>query len=95
MAVKNDYIKVRVSKEQKELFKRVAELKGITMTELLVVGTEEKVLKELDKIEGTESLEIRVAEVERKLQEIKVKMESQRTSRKKSFLNFFQSRFTN
>ena len=36
MAIKNDYIKVRVSKEQKKLFKRVAELKGITMTELLV-----------------------------------------------------------
>lgn len=38
MAIKDDYIKVRVSKEQKKLFKRVAELNGITMTELLVGG---------------------------------------------------------
>lgn len=94
MAIKDDYIKVRVSKEQKKLFKRVAELKGITMTELLVGGTEERALREINKIEGTESLELRVAEVEKKLQEIKAKMESQ-SLKKKSFLKYFQSRFTN
>ena len=37
MAIKDAYIKVRVSKEQKKLFKKVAELKGITMIELLGV----------------------------------------------------------
>lgn len=88
MAIKDDYIKVRVSKEQKKLFKRVAELKGITMTELLVGGTEERALREINKIEGTESLELRVAEVEKKLQEIKAKMESQ-SLKKKSFLKIF------
>lgn len=88
MAIKDDYIKIRVSKEQKKLFKRVAELKGITMTELLVVGTEERALREEKKIEGTESLEQRVAEVEKKLQDIKLKMESQ-SSKKKSFLKIF------
>ena len=67
MAIKDDYIKVRVSKEQKKLFKRVAELKGITMTELLVGGTEERALRKLDKIEGTKSLELRVSELEKKL----------------------------
>lgn len=88
MAIKNDYIKVRVSKEQKELFKRVAEMKGTTMTELLVVGTEQRALKEINKNEGTESLEQRVAEVEKKLQEIKAKMECQRAE-KKSFFKIF------
>ena len=68
MAIKDDYIKVRVSKEQKNLFKKVAELKGITMTELLVGGTEERALRELDKIEGTKNLELRVSELEKKLQ---------------------------
>lgn len=82
MAIKDDYIKVRVSKEQKKLFKRVAELKGITMTELLVGGTEERVLRELDKIEGTNSLELRVSELEKKLQDIKAKMEAQRAKKK-------------
>ena len=88
MAIKNDYIKVRVSKEQKKLFKKVAELKGITMIELLVGGTEERVLRELDKIEGTKSLELRVSELEKKLQDIKLKMESQ-SLKKKSFLKIF------
>ena len=88
MAIKDDYIKVRVSKEQKKLFKRVAELKGITMTELLVGGTEERALRELDKIEGTKRLELRVSELEKKLQDIKLKMESQ-SLKKKSFLKIF------
>lgn len=92
MAIKNDYIKVRVSKEQKELFKRVAELKGITMTDLLVEGTEERALREEKKIEGTESLEIRVVEIEKKIQEIKAKMECQRAE-KKSFFKNFSNRF--
>ena len=39
MAIKDDYIKVRVSKEQKKLFKRVAELKGMTRTGLVGCGT--------------------------------------------------------
>lgn len=89
MAIKNDYIKVRVTTEQKELFKRVAELKGITMTDLLVEGTEQRALRDIDKIAGTESLEKRVAQVERNLQEIKSKMESQRAE-KKSFLKIFR-----
>ncbi len=89
MAIKDDYIKVRVSKEQKKLFKKVAELKGITMTELLVGGTEERALRELDKIEGTKSLELRVSELEQKLQEIKLKMESQKAEKKSFFKNFF------
>ena len=94
MAIKDDYIKVRVSKEQKKLFKRVAELKGITLTELLVGGTEERALREKEKFEGTKSLELRVSELEKKLQEIKFKMESQKAE-KKSFLKVLKSRFTN
>ena len=89
MAIKDDYIKVRVSKEQKKLFKRVAELKGITMTELLVGGTEERALRELDKIEGTKSLELRGSELEKKLQDIKLKMEIQRVKKKSIFKIFF------
>ena len=89
MAIKDDYIKIRVSKEQKKLFKRVAELKGITLTELLVGGTEERALREINKIEGAESLEERVAEVEKKLQEIKLKMERQKAEKKTFFKSFF------
>ena len=64
------------------------------MTELLVGGTEERALRELDKIEGTKNLELRVSELEKKLQEIKFKMESQKAE-KKSFFKFLKNRLTN
>ena len=90
MAIKNDYIKVRVSTEQKILFKDIAKKKKVSMSEFILVATEEKALREKEKIEGTENLDLRVTELEKKLQEIKLKMDSQRTekNRKKFFLNF-------
>ena len=89
MAIKDDYIKIRVSKEQKALFKDIAKKKKVSMSEFMIVATEEKALREKEKFEGTQSLELRVIKIEKKLQEIKVKMEGQR-SKKKSFLkNFF------
>lgn len=90
MAIKNDYIKVRVSTEQKILFKDIAKKKKVSMSEFILVATEEKALRDKEKIEGTENLDLRVTELEKKLQEIKLKMESQRTekNRKKFFLNF-------
>lgn len=89
MAIKNDYIKVRVSTEQKILFKDIARKKKVSMSEFMVVATEQKALREKEKFEGTESLAQRVEQLESKLQEIKSKMESQRAE-KKSFLKFFQ-----
>lgn len=94
MAIKDDIIRVRVSKEQKELFKSIAKGKKVSMSEFIVVATEERALKEQEKLENKESLEQRVEDLESKLQEIKDKMECQRAE-KKNFLKFFQSRFTN
>ncbi len=85
MAVKNDYIKVRVTTEQKKLFKDIAKKKKVSMSEFIIVATEEKALREKEKFEGTKSLELRVDELEKKLQELKLKMEVQR-ARRKSFL---------
>lgn len=84
-SVKSEFIKIRVSKEQKELFKRVAELKGITMTDLLVVGTEQRALQELDKATERESLEPRVETLERKLELTKARLEERRKLSKKFF----------
>ena len=88
MAIKDDYIKIRVSKEQKALFKDIAKKKNISMSKFIIVSTEERALREKEKFEGTKSLELRVSELEKKLQEIKLKMESQ-SSKKKSFLKIF------
>ena len=84
-SVKSEFIKIRVSKEQKELFKRVAELKGITMTDLLVVGTEQRALQDLDKATERESLEPRVETLERKLELTKARLEERRKLSKKFF----------
>ena len=91
MAIKNDYIKVRVSTEQKILFKDIAKKKKVSMSEFILVATEEKALREKEKIEGTENLDLRVTELEKKLQEIKLKMESQRTEKNRK--KFFEESF--
>lgn len=92
MAVKNDYIKVRVTTEQKKLFKDIAKKKKVSMSEFMIVATEEKALREKEKLEGTKSLELRVDELEKKLQELKLKMEGQR-AKKKSFLMLLKNIF--
>ena len=89
MAIKDDYIKIRVSKEQKELFKDIAKKKNISMSKFIIVSTEERALREKEKFEGTKSLELRVSELEQKLQEIKLKMERQKTEKKTFFKSFF------
>ena len=66
MAIKDDYIKIRVSKEQKELFKDIAKKKNISMSKFIIVSTEERALREKEKFEGTKSLELRVSELEKK-----------------------------
>ena len=92
MAIKDDYIKIRVSKEQKALFKDIAKKKKISMSEFMIVATEERALREKEKFEGTKSLELRVDELEKKLQELKLKMEGQR-AKKKSFLMVLKNIF--
>ena len=94
MAIKDDYIKIRVSKEQKALFKDIAKKKNISMSKFIIVSTEERALREKEKFEGTNSLELRVSELEKKLQEIKFKMESQKAE-KKSFFKILRNRLTN
>ena len=89
MAIKDDYIKIRVSKEQKALFKDIAKKKNISMSKFIIVSTEERALREKEKFEGTKSLELRVSELEKKLQEIKLKLESQSSKKKSLLKNFF------
>ena len=59
------------------------------MSEFMIVATEERALREKEKFEGTKSLELRVSELEKKLQEIKLKMERSKADKKKFFKNFF------
>lgn len=85
MGKKDDYIRVRLSKDQKELFKRVAELKGMTMSDFVLVATEQKALQELDKSIERKSLEQRVNRLEKELELTKARLEERRKLSKKFF----------
>ena len=73
----------------RDRFKDIAKKKKISMSEFMIVATEERALREKEKFEGTKSLELRVSELEQKLQEIKLKMERSKADKKKFFKNFF------
>ena len=70
MAIKNDYIKILVNTGQKELFKDIAKKIKVSMSEFMMVATEEKALREKEKFEGTKSLEFKISELDKKLQKI-------------------------
>lgn len=82
---KEEFIKVRVSKEQKELFKRVAEIKGITMTELLVVGTENFARQQEENIKVKDMINVRAMRTEENIQELKIRMEQRKKEKNKFF----------
>lgn len=90
MSVKDDVIRVRVSTEQKELFKKIAKIKGVSMSEFMVVTTEERALREEQKFVGTELLEQRVEELDKKLNSIRGKMEK-RKQEHKGFFSFLKA----
>ena len=89
MWLKDDYIKIIIHISEKELFKDIAKKKNISMSKFIIVSTEERALREKEKFEGTKSLELRVSELEQKLQEIKLKMERQKAEKKTFFKSFF------
>ncbi|WP_040191075.1 type II toxin-antitoxin system TacA family antitoxin [Clostridium culturomicium] len=80
---KNETIKIRVSKEQKDLFKYVATQKNMTLTELLIVGTEELINKENLKSKEIEIVTPRVERLEREFEIIKARMEDRKQATKK------------
>lgn len=94
MARKDDYIRIRVSKEQKELIKKVAAIKGISMSEFVVVITEKFALQELNKVKTYENTKLRVENIDHQLSIARSNMERRRNY-KKSFFENLKNRFTN
>lgn len=82
---KNDFIKIRVSQEQKELYKEYAAQKGISLTELLCVSTDELIVRDKIKHKEAEQIEPRLERLERELTEVKKKMEQRKQTRTKGF----------
>lgn len=87
MARKDDYIRIRVSKEQKELIKKVAAIKGISMSEFVVVITEKFALQELNKVKTYENTKLRVENIDHQLSITRSNMERRRNYKKSFFKN--------
>ncbi|BDC03462.1 hypothetical protein [Clostridium perfringens] len=79
---KDEYIKIRVTKEQKELFKSLSKELGITMTDLLIIGTEEYAKVKLERIRSSNQIEIRAAKMENQIQVLKDRLEERKKTNK-------------
>lgn len=84
MIKKNDYIRVRVTTEEKELFKEVATELGVSMSELMVVATENIVKKHKEKMLSQKDIADRAMRTDEKVAEIKAKMKEKREYKKLS-----------
>ena len=70
MAIKDAEIKVRLTKDQKELFKRIAKAQGMSMSEFIVVTTEQRAKGNEENIKFQKMIEDRAMRTEKKLSEI-------------------------
>jgi antitoxin component of RelBE/YafQ-DinJ toxin-antitoxin module len=70
MAIKDAEIKVRLTKDQKELIKKVAKAQGMSMSEFIVVTTENMARKKEGNIKSQKMIEDRAMGIEKKLLEI-------------------------
>mgnify|MGYP002762646430 CR=1 FL=1 len=78
MATKREEIKIRLTKEQKELIKRVADKQGISMSEF-ILNKIEPVAKQIEcNLDNKEMIETRINSTEQKLHKIKFKMEKRK-----------------
>jgi uncharacterized protein (DUF1778 family) len=79
VATKKEEIKIRLTKEQKELIKRVADKQGLTMSEF-ILNKIEPLAKSIEcNLDNKKMIEERINNTEQKLQEIKVNMEKRKT----------------
>lgn len=72
--VKDDVIRVRVTKEHKDKLKQLAEEKNTTISEIISVATEKMIKEHEEKVKNKEIIEKRFIATEQKLQIIKQKM---------------------
>lgn len=74
MIKKDDYIRIRVTTEQKKLFKDVATELGTNMSEMIVVATESLAKKNKEKMLSQKDIEDRAVRTDKKLLEIAEKI---------------------
>ena len=70
MVIKDAEIKVRLTKDQKELIKKIAKAQGMSMSEFIVVTTEQRAKGNEENIKFQKMIEDRAMRTEKKLSEI-------------------------
>lgn len=70
MVIKDAEIKVRLTKDQKELIKKIAKAQGMSMSEFIVVTTENMARKKEGNIKFQKMIEDRAMRTDKKLAEI-------------------------
>lgn len=79
--VKDEVIRFRVTKEQKEKLKRIAKEKGKTISEILSVATEYEIKKFEEQVKYSDEINRRFVATEERIQEIKRKLEDRKEKR--------------
>ncbi|ELC8457857.1 CopG family transcriptional regulator [Clostridium perfringens] len=82
--VKDDVIKVRVTTEDKEKLKKIAKEKGTTVSKILSVATENEIRRHEEIERSQEKIYERVVATEKRLQEIKLKLEERQANKKEN-----------
>lgn len=83
---KQEEIKIRLTKEQKDLIKRVAKQQGTTMSDFVLRYIEPIALSKEFDFMHKEIVETRIASTECKIQNLKGNMENRKRNKHKSLL---------
>ncbi|MEG1411063.1 MAG: CopG family transcriptional regulator [Terrisporobacter sp.] len=83
--VKDDVIRVRVTKEQKEKLKIIAKLKGKNMSDILNVATQNEIIKFEEREKSYKKICDRAVATEVKIQSIRERLEERKLKNRKSF----------
>lgn len=84
-SVKDEYIKVRVSSEDKEKLKKIAKEKNMSMSEILFVATKREIEIYEEKHKYYNKICDRAVATDEKLQEIKIKLEKRKSKKRGRF----------
>ncbi|OUN49406.1 CopG family transcriptional regulator [Clostridium perfringens] len=79
--IKDDVIRVRVTKEHKEKLKKIAEEKKVTISEIISVATKNEIKSYEEKEKNYKKICERAVATEKKIQEIKINLENRRKKR--------------
>lgn len=86
MVIKDAEIKVRLTKDQKELIKKIAKAQGMSMSEYMVVATEQRAKGKEENIKFQKAIDDRAMRTDEKLAEITERIRNKKLPKKRRFM---------